>query len=181
MKHRRDYEIAFVGLKPGVHEFSYEIDDRFFELLEVATPDFKNVKATIKLTLDKKSSFFLLKFDVDGKATVTCDRCGDEYELQLWDEFNLVVKLTDDPEAEEQSEEDPDVTYIARNESHLDVSKWLLEFLTLSVPMQHIHPDKPDGTSGCNPEALKLLNKLSLDAENKNNPIWKDLDKFKNN
>jgi len=30
MANRRQYEIAFVGLKPGVHEFNYEIKDKFF-------------------------------------------------------------------------------------------------------------------------------------------------------
>ena len=30
MANRRQYEIAFVGLKPGVHEFNYDIKDKFF-------------------------------------------------------------------------------------------------------------------------------------------------------
>jgi len=55
MPHRREFEIAFVGLKPGVHEFSYEISDKFFS--EYQEQDFKNCHAQIKLWLDKKSSF----------------------------------------------------------------------------------------------------------------------------
>ena len=31
MANRREFEIAFVGLKPGVHEFNFEIIDKFFE------------------------------------------------------------------------------------------------------------------------------------------------------
>ncbi|RZK46285.1 MAG: DUF177 domain-containing protein, partial [Pedobacter sp.] len=27
MSNRRNYDIAFVGLKPGIHEFEYEIND----------------------------------------------------------------------------------------------------------------------------------------------------------
>ena len=34
MGHRREFEIAFVGLKPGIHKFDYEIDDRFFEAFQ---------------------------------------------------------------------------------------------------------------------------------------------------
>jgi hypothetical protein len=30
MGKRREFEIAFVGLKPGIHEFTYEVDDSFF-------------------------------------------------------------------------------------------------------------------------------------------------------
>ena len=30
MASKRAFEIAFVGLKPGVHEFSYKVDEKFF-------------------------------------------------------------------------------------------------------------------------------------------------------
>ncbi len=30
MGNRHRFDIAFVGLKPGVHEFNYEVDDKFF-------------------------------------------------------------------------------------------------------------------------------------------------------
>src|SRR3982751_5660405 len=50
MNNRRVFEIPFVGLKPGVHEFQYEIDDKFF--IPFGEQDFTNVKAHVKLTLD---------------------------------------------------------------------------------------------------------------------------------
>ena len=74
MANKRAFEIAFVGLKPGVHEFSYKVDDKFF--VEKGQPDFSNCLANVKLQLDKKSSFMLLKFEIGGTATVNCDRCG---------------------------------------------------------------------------------------------------------
>jgi len=66
MNFRREFEIAFVGLKPGLHHFEYQIDDKFFAQYE--SQDFTNCKATVKLELDKKNSFMLLKFDIDGSA-----------------------------------------------------------------------------------------------------------------
>ena len=57
MSNRREYEIAFVGLKPGVHEFNYEIDDRFFE--EYQEQDFRQTKAHIKLLLEKKQWIYV--------------------------------------------------------------------------------------------------------------------------
>ena len=30
MSGKRTFEIAFVGLKPGIHEFNYVVDDKFF-------------------------------------------------------------------------------------------------------------------------------------------------------
>ena len=40
MNSRREFEIAFVGLKPGIHEFEYQITDRFFEAYQ--QQDFTN-------------------------------------------------------------------------------------------------------------------------------------------
>ncbi|MEJ7680103.1 MAG: hypothetical protein WKG06_20035 [Segetibacter sp.] len=44
MSHRREYEIAFVGLKPGEHNFSYEITDKFFEPFQ--QQDFKKLQGS---------------------------------------------------------------------------------------------------------------------------------------
>lgn len=178
MKHLREFDIAFVGLTPGVHTFQYQITDSFFE--NYGQQDFSNCNATVKLQFDKKSNFFLLKFEVGGTATVICDRCGQPFELQLWDDFNQVVKLVENPE-EMNGDEDPDVTYIQRTESHLNVADFVYEFINLSLPMQRIHPDDASGKSGCDPKVLDMLNKMKEQGEDKTNPIWKGLEKFRDN
>ena len=62
MPGRREYDIAFVGLKPGIHEFLYEIDDKFFA--DYPEQDFSNVKTKVRLMLEKNSSFMMLKFEI---------------------------------------------------------------------------------------------------------------------
>ena len=77
-------------------------------------------------------------------------------------------------------EDDPDVYYISRRESHIDVSNWIYEFINLSIPMQKTcQYEKMDGPH-CNPKVLDMLKKLeSKEPEKKDNPIWKGLEKFK--
>jgi uncharacterized metal-binding protein YceD (DUF177 family) len=177
MNHRREYEIAFVGLKPGVHEYTYAIDDKFFEAFQ--QQDFTDCKATVKLALDKKTSFMLLKFEVGGSLRVICDRCGNSLPIELWDEFNIVVKLVDDPEEMNEAEEDPDVYYIARSESHLHLEEWIYEFINLSIPMQKMCSfEKMDGPH-CNKAAFEMLKKMNAGNNNAGNPLWKGLEKFK--
>ena len=178
MSHRREFEIAFVGLKPGIHEYSYEINDRFFEAFQ--EQDFTQCKAHVKLTLDKKSSFILLKFEIGGSLNVVCDRCSNDLPLELWDEFNITVKMVEEPELMNDQEDDPDVYYIGRNESHLDVANWIYEFINLTIPMQKTCDfEKMDGPY-CNKAALDVLKKLEAKKEEEtSNPIWKGLEKFK--
>lgn len=155
MKQSRAYDIAFVGLKPGIHEYTYHIDDKFFETFE--KPEFSDSLIEVKLNFDKKQGIFLLKFTINGKVSIPCDRCGDDFDLTLWDEFELVVKQIDDELVAQKSEEDAEVAYIGRSESILDVSPWIYEFIVLSVPIQHIHADDKEGNSTCNPVALAYL------------------------
>jgi uncharacterized metal-binding protein YceD (DUF177 family) len=177
MSSRRTYDIAFVGLKTGVHEFEYDIDDKFF--VEYQEQDFRNVKAQVKLSLDKNVGFMLLKFEVGGKLEVTCDRCGNNLPLELWDDFNVVVKLVENPEEMNDQEEDPDVYYISRGESHLHVVDWIYEFINLSIPMQRMCTEDEMGGPHCNKEVLEMLNKLDANNSQAENPLWKGLEKFK--
>ena len=178
MSRRREFEIAFVGLKSGVHEYNYSINDKFFEAFQ--QQDFRSCKANVKLLLDKKSSFMQLKFEVGGALEVTCDRCNNNLPLELWDEFNITVKMVEEPELMNGQEDDPDVYYIGQGESHIDVANWIYEFINLSLPMQKTCEfEKMDGPY-CNVAALDLLKKMEPE-ENivKENPIWKGLEKFK--
>ena len=178
MGKRREFEIAFVGLKPGIHEFTYEVDDSFFEDFE--SRDFNISQAIVKLQLDKKSGFLLLKFEIGGKSNVECDRCGNQLTMDLWDEFKMVVKMVDNPEEMNQNEEDPDVFYISKTESHLKLNDWIFEFVSLSVPLQKMCKEEEMGGQQCNKEVLNKLEgmKISEDARNAQT-IWKGLDKFK--
>ncbi|RYF89473.1 MAG: DUF177 domain-containing protein [Chitinophagaceae bacterium] len=180
MANKRIYEIAFVGLKPGVHEFNYELDDKFF--IEKDLTELRNVSANIKLTLEKNAGFMLLKFEVGGRTEVTCDRCGNALKMDLWDEFKMLVKLVDNAEEMNLQEEDPDVFYLSRTESHLDVSNWLYEFVLLSVPMQRMCSREEMGGPQCNNEVLEKLKEMEArTTENNANSLWKGLDKFKDN
>ncbi len=177
MGNRREFDIAFVGLKPGFHEYIYEVDDKFFQDYKEA--DFTNCHAKIKLTLEKNTSFLILKFEVGGKMDVACDRCGNDLGMELWDEFNMIVKMVENPDEMNETEEDPDIFYIARTESHLRIADWIYEFVTLSMPMQRMCKEEEIGGPQCNKEVLEMLKKME-DVNRGNNPLSQQLEKLKN-
>ena len=180
MANRRAFEIAFVGLKPGVHQFNYELNDQFF--IEKGAQDFVNATTNVKLSLEKNTGFMLLKFEVGGKADVTCDRCGNSLTMDLWDEFKMLVKLVDDPAEMNEQEEDADVFYISKSESHINVSDWIYEFVMLSIPLQRMCSEEEMGGPKCNNEVLEKLKQMEIKYTDQNaNALWKGLDKFKEN
>ncbi|MCA6440879.1 MAG: YceD family protein [Sediminibacterium sp.] len=178
MSHRREFEIAFVGLKPGIHVYEYRVEDKFF--VPYGEQDFKNCVADIKLSLDKNNGFMLLRFDIGGTLESGCDRCGNPLSFQLWDEFNIIVKMVENPEEMNEQEEDPDVYYISRGESHLHLADWIYEFINLSIPLQKMCKAEEMGGPKCNKEVLEKLKKMEEEVKKDTPTIWKGLDQFKN-
>ena len=178
MKNSRVFEIAWQGLKLGEHELIFDLDDKFL-MWKYPETEYKQLNVQIKVTFDKQVNFFMFHFNIDGSLVVPCDRCGEEFELSLWDEFDLLIKLND-VEDEDQIEEEADVVFISRSETVLDISDWLYEFLMLSIPLQKIHPQDAKGNDTCNPDVLAFLKQSAeaLEQENKNT-IWKGLDSIK--
>jgi uncharacterized metal-binding protein YceD (DUF177 family) len=179
MGHNRTFEIPFVGLTAGEHEFEYRIEDQFF--LGFGPQDFSNCQTKVKLLLDKHSGFMQLHFDIDGTIDTLCDRCGNPLSVQLWDEFNLIVKLVDDADKMNSEEEDPDIFYLDRNDNNLSIANWIYEFISLSVPLQHICKLDEKGKSTCNQKVIDQLNFFNeiQTSEAASKTVWKGLEQFK--
>ncbi|MCX8020213.1 MAG: DUF177 domain-containing protein [Chitinophagaceae bacterium] len=181
MSRSREFEIAFVGLKAGIHEFMYRIDDSFFE--KYSEQDFTNCQAEVKLTLDKKSSYMFLKFEIGGKLEVICDRCNSRLPIELWDEFGITLKISENPELMNEQENDADVYYIGKGDSYFDVADWIYEFINLSIPMQKVCSYENMDGPYCDAKAREILKQMtvhpSVNSKTKN-PIWKGLENFKN-
>ena len=123
----------------------------------------------------------MLKFEIDGSVNVICDRCGNSLMMDLWDEFNLIIKQVENPEEMNQNEEDPDIFYISRTESHLHLADWIYEFVILSIPIQRMCSEEEMGGPQCNKEVLAMLKKMRSQAIENNHPLEKGLEQFKKN
>ena len=121
----------------------------------------------------------LLKFEIGGTATVSCDRCGNSLPIEIWDEFNMLIKMVENPAEMNEQEEDPDVLYISRTESHIDVADWIYELVLLSFPLQKVCGTDEKGHSLCNKEVLEKLKEMEVKSSETANVLWKGLEQFK--
>ena len=168
--------IPFAGLKTGEHVFEYVIDDSFFKGREYS--EIQHAKINTQAALTKGTNLLVFDVKMEGAINVMCDRCGDSFDLPVWGENKLIVSLTND-----RFEGETDIISIPIDSSEIDISQYLYEYVSMLLPQRRIHPDKENGESTCNPEALKILNKLSEEEQEKKiNPIWEELkSKIKNN
>ncbi len=176
MKRQSQYVIAYKGLKDGLHLFDFKVDDLFFESFEES--EIEKGDVNIHVTLNKKPTILEFLFEIDGKVTVSCDRCLDPVELEIEYEAPLYVKFGD-----ETHEETDELYVISEQETEIDLAQFIYEFIHLSLPYRRVHPDDKNGNSTCNKEMLKRLEELSVNEEKPDtDPRWNNLkDLFNNN
>ena len=168
------YTIPFKGLKDGKHEFDFTIDQKFFEQFQ--TEDVYQVEANVKISFEKKTLVMSLKFELDGRMNVACDRCLDQLELDVKGENFLYVKF-----GEEHEELAEDVIVLSESENEINVAQYIYELFSLSLPLSFVHPEDKDGNSTCNEKMIQKLNDLSVNEDEKIDPRWDDLRKLIDN
>lgn len=180
MKGLREFEIPFVGLKPGVHVYNYEVDKRFFGYFEESLISDCNVN--VKLEFDKKETFFVLKFYIDGNVRTECDRCLEPFNKEIFGDYVCYVKFAEDPS--KMADED-EVLYIGREETILDIAQLVYEYINLCLPMQRLGCNNPGLEPQCNKEVLNFLDNQNKKASSTNegeiDPRWAALKKLKDN
>ena len=164
------YIIPFKGLKEGDYEFEFSFDRKFFDEHNLLEANGGHIVATILLS--KKPGLLSLYTTLKGYLNIQCDRCIEEFDFPVYSRNQLLVKF-----GENTGDSTDEIWVIEPNTYELDMEQYLYECISLSMPIQRIHPEDSDGKSGCNPEMLKKLEQLSsTDATVKNSdPRWNAL------
>ncbi len=161
MKPLKAFDIQFVGLKVGKHDYKFEIGYKFFEYFEY--DDFNNVGVTVDVNLDKKSSFLELNFQARGSVNVNCDLTNESYDEKLHASFDLVVNF-----GNEYNDENDEILILPHGEYEINVAHYIYELIVLSLPKKRIHPGVEDGT--LDSDILKRLEDLSPKRLENNTP-----------
>jgi uncharacterized protein len=168
------YIIQFGSLSVGKHEFSFRITDSFFELFE--NSEIKSGNFTVKVDMQRQATMLLLGFTIKGKASLECDRCGDEFLMPVSGEQHLIVKL-----GGEDMEDNDEIVSVPSSENELEVSQFIYEYIILSLPLRRTHAGKT-GKNACNPEVIKKLEQISVQKEDEahaEDPRWNVLKNIK--
>jgi len=172
MKDLKNFDISFVGLKDGTHQFEYIIKKEFFDFFNY--DEFSNSKVTVKLSFLKKATMFELSFNFNGWVEVLCDVSGEMFQQPISSAMNLIVKFGD-----EFNDENEDLLIIPHSDYKLNVSQYIYEAIILTVPIKRIHPGVNDGS--LNSEVLNKLKELEIkDQEDSNEEIDPRWNKLKN-
>lgn len=160
-----DYIIPFKGLAAGMHQYSFEIDNAFFDDFDFF--ESTNGSVRIDVTLLKEPSLLNFEFKVDGVVHQACDRCLGGLDTSISGNFMLVVKF-----GESNEEESDEVIVVPHEESQLDLKQYFFEYISLLLPLKRTHANESD----CDP---KMIKKLHRHQNHKNDPRWDALKQLK--
>ena len=169
----KKYNIPFLGLKEGEHEFEFHVDREFFESFE--TSEISEADVKIAVLLEKSLRLMVLNFTIVGKLAARCDRCLDDFSLAVDFEGKLFVKF-----GEGNDEVADDVIFLNEKEHTINIGQYIFESIHLCLPYARIHPDDENGDSTCNLKMLEKLEELSIQNNHQENhdSRWDQLKKI---
>lgn len=126
------YNVDLKNLAPGVHEFEYLLDNKFF--VDIDGDQVQKGKVKVHFTIKRSSVMFEMNFQIEGVVMVPCDRCLDDMEMPVDTRNRLAVKF-----GKEYAEESDEVVVIPEEEGAINLAWFLYEFIALAIPMKHVH------------------------------------------
>lgn len=168
------FGVNILGLSLAVHEFDFELDNRFFKQYGSEMITEGKLKATV--SLNKHETFIETDFRIEGSVVLTCDRSLDEFDFQININQKLMYKYGD--EDKEISEE---VMMINRDTATLDLGQPMFEYIILAVPIKKLHPRFIEEEDD-NEEGKIIYSSATKDEESDEgvvDPRWEALKKLK--
>jgi len=164
--------VRFPGLKERSDTFEFVLDDSFFAFHNLA--DWNGGMVNAHIEMEKKPDMVTLSFALSGNVEVVCDRCLEPYHQEISAAETLYVKFGDESEEIEEN-----IVIIPRDQTMLEVSQYLYEYIALALPVKKVHPEDRDGNTACDPEMLEKLEAHNQSEEQpETDPRWDELKKL---
>ena len=157
MKDLKNFDISFIGLKDGIHQFDYNIDKEFFDFFNYE--EFYNSNVNVSLSFLKKPTLFELTFTFSGNVEVACDISNELFQQPIETEMFLIVKFGD-----EFNNENEELLIIPHSDYKLNIAQYIYEAIVLAVPIKKVHPGVEDGT--LKSEILDKLDEFKIKDNN---------------
>ena len=162
------FKIDLKGMKTDNEDFHFVLDDDYFDSLDTEEVSGGNIDAY--LNVKKTGDEFLLTFQIEGNATVTCDLCLEPMSQYVETESQMVARFGDS-----YSEDGDDIT-VPADDGTIDVSWLFYELTALAIPTRHVHDE-----GQCDPEMLRRISELVGDDEQEEttDSRWSALEQLK--
>lgn len=148
MYNPESFQIDLKELNSPLTTLDLTLDDDFFKAMGGLDVSRGSVNAA--LSIRKTENFFEFASNLKGTVIIPCTRCLDDMEQPIDTQNVLTIKF-----GTKYSEEN-DSVIVPEQDSKIDVSWFLYEYIALSIPIQHVHE-----TGKCNVAMINVLKEHS--------------------
>jgi len=142
-----------------VREFRFRAETEFFQQFD--NKEILDAAVNVLVEVSKTGREVDVDLTLEGKVTVSCDRCLEDLDLPVQARPRFSVKFGEGVEApEEAGAEGREVLFLSASEPDLDLSQAIYDYVCLALPMQRVHPD-----GECNPDTVRFLCQEGKDEE----------------
>ncbi len=167
------YSIDIFNLKHGKHRFEFLLEAAFFEFF--GSELLENGRLQVAAELQKSETMLQLNLQIAGTIELECDRSLQKFEYPVDTSHRLYFKFGD---AWDESGED--IIIVPRNQSDLDLSQFMYDFVVLEVPARKLHPDhQEEETDNHEGEIYYSTDGQQAGNEKPADPRWEKLKKLK--
>ena len=130
----RSFDIKIQSLSNNEHSFQFDFNQKLFDYFSNEN-EIKNTSGICKIILLKSDLMLNIKFSINGKTDLICDRTLKKFTYELNSNKKMLFKFGD--EDQELSDE---MVIIDRNKSKINFGKFIYEFFILEIPVKRLHP-----------------------------------------
>ncbi|MBK22249.1 MAG: hypothetical protein CMP63_08085 [Flavobacteriales bacterium] len=162
--------IGFEGFKLGEHDFRFLVDNTFFGGLEYS--EIQEGRVIVDAVFIKSERLMEMDLDFKGEVIVPCDLCGEDLVQTIDFKESVVIKTG------AQQDEDEGIIILERGETDIDISHYLYESISLSLPSKRVH-EQVEGEPKCNEALMAKVNGNEDDNDDEIDPRWAALKNLK--
>ncbi len=157
------FSISLAGLSTGTHAFTFDIDQKLFELFENEEIHGAKLKAEVSLIIRPNVTEALI--NITGNVVLMCDRCLGYFDYQINLDETVIVKQID-----KMPENEINIIIFDPAKGRIKLDQYFYDMIMTSLPMQRKHEHEED----CDPEMLKRIEEEENHSDGID-PRWNDL------
>jgi uncharacterized metal-binding protein YceD (DUF177 family) len=165
-----EFDIEFVKLKDGIHEFNYRLEKKFFEIF--GNEDVLGAEIAVRAVLEKTVNLLNLNLEINGWVNLSCDRCLVPLLITMETGHHVLYKMA--PEGVQDADlNNDDWVVLTQQDYKINLAQECYETTLLSLPM--IRNCDEMETKPCNYQMLSKLNDLNGTDGSQPDPRWDKL------
>lgn len=167
------YKVDLKAVATGTLVREWHVGSDFFA--DVQSVDIQSGALDVRLCARSVGDAVKMQFSIEGEVQVPCDRCLEPMTLPVHVERELTARWG------AEYDDDGETITIPEGTGEVNVAWNVYEFISLEVPMRHVHPD-----GQCQGEGARLLEQYATEepGEEQEAPVderWSELKRILDN